>query len=82
MNNLVENQKEGEKPKEQFGKAYIWFTRGIACLLFLAAGMKAWQLATVPVLGEGLLHARWFNILVIEFELAFGLWLLFGFYQN
>ncbi len=79
MNNLVENQKESVRPKEQFGKASIWLNRGITCLLFFAAGMKAWQLATVPVLGEGILHARWFNILVVEFELAFGLWLLFGF---
>ena len=80
MNNLVENLKEDVKAKGRSGVVgYIWLNRGIACLLFFAAGMKAWQLATVPVLGEGILHARWFNILVVEFELAFGLWLLFGF---
>lgn len=40
--------------------------------------MKAHQFATTPSLGEGLLHARWFNILVVEFELFFGIWLIFG----
>ena len=48
-------------------------------LLLFAAGMKAWQLATVPDLGEGVFHARWFNFLVVEFEIVLGLWLLFGF---
>jgi hypothetical protein len=35
-------------------------------------------LATTPTLGEDLLHARWFNIFVVEFELFFGIWLIFG----
>lgn len=50
----------------------------IATILLFASGMKAYQLATTPSLGEGLLHARWFNILVVEFELFFGIWLFFG----
>ncbi|MDR1958610.1 MAG: hypothetical protein LBQ54_06160, partial [Planctomycetaceae bacterium] len=40
--------------------------------------MKAYQLATMPDLGQGLLHARWFNVAVVEFELVFGIWLLIG----
>ena len=40
----------------------------IATILLTAAVMKAHQLATVPSLGEGLLNARWFNILVVQFE--------------
>ena len=40
--------------------------------------MKAIQLAAVPVLGEGLLNARWFTFCLVEFELGFGLWLLAG----
>lgn len=40
--------------------------------------MKAWQLATNPSFGEGLLHARWFNVVVVEFELAYSIWLLLG----
>jgi uncharacterized membrane protein YphA (DoxX/SURF4 family) len=50
----------------------------VAIILLVAAGLKAHQLATTPSLGEGLLHARWFNILVVGGELLFGLWLLFG----
>ena len=50
----------------------------IAVVVLTAAAMKAHQLATTPDLGKGLLHARWFNILVVEFELAFGIWLLVG----
>lgn len=51
-------------------------------ILLFAAVMKAWQLATVPILGEGLLHARWFNVLVVEFELFWGLGILFGLFPN
>lgn len=50
----------------------------MAAILLVAALFKAHQLATAPSLGVGLLHARWFNILVVEFELFFSLWLLFG----
>ena len=50
----------------------------IAVIILSAAAMKAWQLATVPAFGDGLLHAWWFSAGVVEFELAFGIWLLFG----
>jgi uncharacterized membrane protein YphA (DoxX/SURF4 family) len=50
----------------------------VAAILLVAAGMKAHQLATMPSLGEGMLHARWFNILTVQFELLFGIWLIFG----
>jgi hypothetical protein len=50
----------------------------VAIILLVAAMLKAYQLATTPSLGEGLLHARWFNIFVVEFELFFGIWLFFG----
>ena len=49
-----------------------------ALLLLMAAGLKAHQLATEPVLGTGLLESRWFLMAVVEFELFFGLWLLSG----
>ena len=65
----------GEKAK-RFGFTQFRFI--VAAIFLLAAGLKAWQLATVPPIGEGLLQARWFNILVVEFELIFGIWLLFG----
>jgi uncharacterized membrane protein YphA (DoxX/SURF4 family) len=47
-------------------------------LLLTAAGLKAHQLATQPVLGAGFLNSRWFVIAVVEFEVLFGLWLLAG----
>ncbi|MDR2440798.1 MAG: DoxX family protein [Planctomycetaceae bacterium] len=50
----------------------------VAAVLLIAAGLKAHQLITVPSLGVGLLHTRWFNILVVKFELFFGIWLIFG----
>lgn len=50
----------------------------IAVILLVAAGMKMHQLATMPSFGEGILHATWFNFLVVEFEIFFGLWLISG----
>ena len=50
----------------------------LGCLLLLTATLKGYQLATEPVLGAGILHSRWFLIVVVEFELAFALWLLVG----
>jgi hypothetical protein len=49
----------------------------VAVILLIAAMLKAHQLATTPLLGEGLLHNRWLNIWVVEFELFFGIWLIF-----
>jgi hypothetical protein len=50
----------------------------VATIILTAAVLKAHQLATTPSLGDGLLHARWFNIFVVEFELFFGVWLILG----
>lgn len=58
--------------------SFAQFRFVIAAIVLTAAVAKAWQLATTPPLGEVLLHARWFNILVVEFELLFGTWLIFG----
>ena len=60
----------------------LWLRFGIAAVLGMAAGMKVHQLATTPILGEGLFNARWFNIFVVEFELFFAVWLLFGLLPN
>lgn len=50
----------------------------LALVLLTAAALKAHQLATSPVVETGLLSARWARILVVEFELTLGLWLLAG----
>jgi hypothetical protein len=54
----------------------------VGCVILTAAILKAYQLATTPDLRSGLLHARWFNIIVVEFELLFGIWLLSGLLQK
>ncbi len=61
-------------------KNHSWFTVRlfVAAVLLIAASLKAHQLATTPSLGDGILEARWFNIFVVEFELLFGIWLVFG----
>jgi hypothetical protein len=48
----------------------------VGLLLLTAAGLKAHQLATEPVLGTGLLDSRWLLMAVVEFELLLGLCLL------
>ena len=50
----------------------------LGLVMLFAAATKGYQLATEPVLGEGLLNSRWLLIGVVEFELFFGLWLLSG----
>jgi thiol-disulfide isomerase/thioredoxin len=54
----------------------------VGCIILTAAILKAYQLTTTPDLRSGLLHARWFNITVVEFELLFGIWLLSGLLQK
>ncbi len=79
MSSLPE-QIESDKPVGRIRKAFSWpvirFT--LAAVILTAAGLKAHQLATTPSLGNGILEARWFNIFVVEFELLFGFWLVFG----
>jgi hypothetical protein len=61
-----------------WNRGWIVMRLVVAFVLLIAAILKTHQLATTPSLGEGLLHARWFNIFVVEFELFFGIWLIFG----
>ncbi|MGO9110686.1 MAG: MauE/DoxX family redox-associated membrane protein [Thermoguttaceae bacterium] len=49
-----------------------------ALLLLVAATLKAYQLATEPVLGTGILESRWFLMATVQFELLLGVWLLSG----
>jgi thiol-disulfide isomerase/thioredoxin len=48
----------------------------VAAVLLTAAGLKA--LATTPDFGNSIIEARWFQILLIESEIALALILLFG----
>jgi len=79
MLSVAENRAP-QNPDTQVGSDWRWTVLRfvIATVLLTAASMKAYQLATEPSLGEGLLNARWFNILVVEFELFLGIWLIIG----
>ncbi len=48
----------------------------LALVLLVAAALKGHQLATSPVMGDGVFESRWVLIGIVEFELFFGLWLL------
>ena len=54
----------------------------LGLVLLTAAGLKAYQLASEPVLDTGLFDSRWLLIAVVEFELLLGLWLLSGLYPR
>ncbi|MDR1477898.1 MAG: hypothetical protein LBJ00_03045 [Planctomycetaceae bacterium] len=54
----------------------------VALILLVAASLKAHQLSTTPTLDNEIFHSRWFNVLVVEFELFFGLWMAFGFFPK
>jgi hypothetical protein len=48
----------------------------LAAVLLTAAALKAYQLATEPVIGKGLLDSRWLLAAAVEFEIFASLWLL------
>jgi hypothetical protein len=50
----------------------------VGLLLFTAATLKVYELATAPIAGTGWLNNRWFLIAVVEGELFFSAWLLSG----
>ena len=50
----------------------------IGILLLISAGTKAHMLATTPTIAGGIFESRWFQIFVMEFELAFAVWLVAG----
>lgn len=50
----------------------------LGSLLLVAAGLKAHELATEPLLASALLHSRWFLVAVVQFELLLGLCLCLG----
>ncbi|MGL4943635.1 MAG: MauE/DoxX family redox-associated membrane protein [Thermoguttaceae bacterium] len=74
----VDRSCETTLAKWQSGSLYRLLRFFIAAVLFVAALLKAHQLATTPSLGDGLLHNRWLNILVVEFEILFATWLVTG----
>ena len=53
---------------------------GLGAVLLTAAALKGYQLATEPVAGGSVLRSRAFLVALVEFELFFGLWLVWGAY--
>jgi len=54
----------------------------LAAVFFVAAALKGHQLATGPLLGDGLLASRPVLIALVEFEWVLGLCMLFGLYPT
>lgn len=70
---------EPQQPAPRAGQAGPVCLRMILGLvLLLAAGLKAHQLATQPVVGSGLLSSRAVLIVELECEIILGVWLLSG----
>ena len=61
-----------------FRSGYDLARVSIAATLMVAALLKAWQLATEPVLGHSILDNRWLLIAVVEGELGLACCLLAG----
>jgi hypothetical protein len=57
-------------------RGYHMVRIAVAGLLLTASVLKCWQLATEPIVGNGLLDSRWLLMATVEFELFFGIWLL------
>jgi hypothetical protein len=60
------------------GRWYDPIQRALGLTLMVAAVLKGYQLATEPTPEVGVLTSRWFLIAVVEFEWAFGLWMISG----
>jgi hypothetical protein len=56
-------------------KGIRWF---MAVVLLLAAGLETYQLVIEPTFDKNLFSAWWFNVFVVEFEIFFVFWLIFG----
>ena len=54
----------------------------LGLLLLTGAVMKGWQLLTEPVANSDIWSYRPFLILVVEFEIALGIWLLSGLFKR
>jgi hypothetical protein len=53
-----------------------WAMRGLGGLLILAAGLKLYGMAVEPVGRAGIFSEPWVQTLIIEWEIALGVWLL------
>jgi hypothetical protein len=63
-------------------RSFCWVKPLVAVVLLVAAALKAHELATVPVVGSGLLESRWFLVAVVQYELFLAVWLLSGLFAG
>ncbi|MBQ2682527.1 MAG: DUF1573 domain-containing protein [Thermoguttaceae bacterium] len=83
MSEQYSHQDHPSPPARRFSPWDWGFVKLAAALVLLtAASMKTHQLITFPVLGEGILQTRWFQIVLVEFEFTFSLWLLVGIFPR
>jgi len=54
----------------------------IGVVVLAAAMLKAHHAATADIAATSILNTRWFRVCTVLFELAFGLWLVSGFYER
>src|SRR5437773_4648445 len=52
--------------------------RILGCLLLVTAGLKLHGLAIVPIGAAGFFSSPWIQILIVEWEIALGIWLVWG----
>jgi hypothetical protein len=52
--------------------------RGLGVLLLVAAALKLYGLAVEPVGGVGIFSEPWVQTLIVEWEIALGIWLVWG----
>ncbi|MBN2590404.1 MAG: hypothetical protein JXA96_11125 [Sedimentisphaerales bacterium] len=56
--------------------------RVLGVLLLTAAVLKGWQLINEPLADNNIWSSRWFHIMIVEFELAMGIWLVSGLFNK
>ncbi|MBN1187148.1 MAG: hypothetical protein JXB49_33025 [Bacteroidales bacterium] len=52
--------------------------RILGILLLTAAVLKGWQIMNEPLANNNIFSSRWYHIMIVEFELAMGIWLVSG----
>lgn len=65
-------------PDLRCSRAWNILRRLLGLVLIAAAILKGNELATLPLLGDGLLNQRWLLVCLIELEAVLGAWLLIG----
>jgi len=52
--------------------------KALGVLLLTAAVLKGWEVMNEPLANNNIFSSRWYHIMIVEFELAMGIWLVSG----